>query len=80
MENYEIAVFDVPRAFKQADMDEMVHVRIKEKMVELLLEIDKEMYEPCITLKRGEKVMYGELLKAMYGTLGAARVLWEEIS
>lgn len=38
-------------------------------MVELLLEIDQEMYGPCVMMERGEKVMYMELLKALYGML-----------
>jgi hypothetical protein len=64
----------------QADMDELVHVRFTGKMVELLLEIDEQMYSPCVTLERGEKVMYVELLKALYGTLRAARLFWEKLT
>lgn len=80
MEGREVAVFDVPGAFMQADMDELVHMRFTGKMVELLLEIDRGMYEPCIVVERGEKVMYVELLKALYGTLRAARLFWEKLS
>ena len=54
MEGREVAVFDVPGAFVQADMDELVHVRFTGKMVDLLLEIDSAMYEPCVTIERGE--------------------------
>jgi len=68
----EVAVFDVPGAFMQADMDELVHVQFTGKMVELILEIDWKMYKPCVTMECGEKVMYVELLKALYGTLRAA--------
>lgn len=80
MENREVAVVDVPGAFMQADMDEEVHVKFTGRMVDLLLEIDHEMYEPCVTYERGEKVMYVELLKALYGTLRAARLFWEKLS
>ena len=61
----------------QADMDELVHVRFTGKMVDLLLEIDPEMYGPCVVIEKGEKVIYIELLKARYGTLRAARLFWE---
>jgi hypothetical protein len=64
----------------QADMDELVHVRFTGKMVNLLLEIDREMYEPYLTEESGERVMYVELLKALYGTLRAARLFWEKLS
>ena len=50
------------------------------KMVELLLQIDQHMYEPCVVEERGEKVLYVELLKALYGTLRAARLFWEKLS
>lgn len=80
MEGREVAVFDVPGAFMQADMDELVHVRFTGKMVELLLEIDEDMYAPCVVMERGEKAMYVELLKALYGTLRAARLFWEKLS
>ncbi|GKY97397.1 hypothetical protein MPSEU_000698200 [Mayamaea pseudoterrestris] len=80
MEGREVAVVDVPGAFMQAEMDELVHVRFTGKMVELLLEIDREMYEPCVTMENGEKVIYVELLMALYGTLRAARLFWEKLS
>ena len=69
MEGRKVAVFNVPGAFIQADKDELVHVRFTGKMVELLLEIDKDMYEPCVTTEGRQQVMYVELLKALYGTL-----------
>jgi hypothetical protein len=46
LENHDIAVVDIPGAFMQVDLDdEMIHVRLTGKMVELLLEIDHELYE-----------------------------------
>lgn len=46
----------------------------------MLLEIDREMYEPYVVIEKGMKVMYVELLKALYGTLRAARLFWEKLS
>ena len=34
-----------------------------------LLEIDEEMYAPYVTWEGSQKVMYVELLKALYGTI-----------
>ena len=73
-------MIDVPGAFMQADMDELVHVRFTGKMVDQLLEIDREMYGPCVVQEGKEKVMYVELLKALYGTVRAARLFWEKLS
>jgi hypothetical protein len=80
MEGRDVAVIDVPGAFMQADIDELVHVRFNGKMVDLLLEIDPAMYGPCVTTEGKEKVMYVELLKALYGTVRAARLFWEKLT
>ena len=80
MEGREVAVIDVPGAFMQADMDELVHVRFTGKMVELLMEIDPDMCGPCIVKEGRETVLYVELLKALYGTLRAARLFWEKLT
>ena len=80
MEGREVAVFDVTSAFMQADMEKLVYVRFNGKMVDILLEIDKAMYAPCVVVEHGEKVMYVELLKVLYGTLQAARLFWEKLS
>ena len=79
-EGRDVATMDIPGAFMQADMDELVHVRFTGVMVELLLEIDRKMYEPYIVYERKEKAMYVELLKALYGTLRAAQLFWKKLS
>ena len=48
-------------------------------MVDKLLEIDHELYSSYVTVEQGEKVMYMELLKALYGTLQAAWLFWEKL-
>ena len=75
-----VAIVDVPGAFMQADMDPGVYMRINGKMAMLLLEIDHEMYSPYVVMEKGKKVIYVELLKALYGTLRAARLFWELMS
>ncbi len=79
LEEREVAVLDIPGAFMQADQDEEVFVRFEGKMAELLLEIDREMYEPYVKYERGKLVLYVELLKALYGQLKAARLFWEKL-
>ena len=76
-ENRKVAVLDVPGAFMQVDMDELVHVQFSGEMVDKLLEIDHELYSGYMTIEHGEKVMYVELLKTLYGTLRAAWLFWE---
>ena len=64
----------------QADIDELVYVRFTGEMVNMLLQIDSEMYKDYVVVERGEQVMYMELLKALYSTLRAARLFWQELS
>ena len=71
-ENRKVAVLDVPGAFMQVDMDELVHVWFEGEMVDKLLEIDHDLYASYVSEENGKKVMYVELLKALYGTLRAA--------
>ena len=78
-ENRKVAVLDVPGAFMPVDMDELIHVRFRGEMVDKLIEIDPELYSGYVTEENGEKVMYVELLKALYGTLHAARLFWEKL-
>ena len=80
LENRDVAVLDVPGAFMQADIDELVRVRLTGEMVNMLLQIDKEMYKDYVVMEKGEQVMYMELLKALYGTLCAACLFWQELS
>ena len=78
-ENRKVAVLDVPSAFMQVDMDKLVHVCFCGEMVDKLLEIDHKIYSSYVTEEQGEKVMYVELLKALYGTLQAAQLFWEKL-
>eukprot|EP00934_Nitzschia_sp_Nitz4_P008823 Nitzschia sp. Nitz4//scaffold544_size3429//46//666//NITZ4_009268-RA/size3429-processed-gene-0.4-mRNA-1//-1//CDS//3329554276//8813//frame0 len=78
-EGRHVAVVDVPGAFMQADMDELVLMRITGAAVDILIDIDQS-YRQFIGYERGAKVLYVELLKALYGTLRAARLFWELLS
>ena len=80
LEGREVVVLDVPRAFMQADIDELVHVRFTGETVNMLLQIDSEMYKDYVVMEKGEQVMYMELLKALYGTLHAAHLFWQKLS
>jgi hypothetical protein len=58
----------------QADMDDLVHLRLTDQTVDLLLEIDWATYGPFITHEGKERLMYVELIKAHYGTLKAVKL------
>eukprot|EP00980_Cylindrotheca_fusiformis_P010187 scaffold2267_cov92-Cylindrotheca_fusiformis.AAC.6 len=71
-------VVDFPGAFMQADIDELIHVKLVGDIAELLLRVDPT-YERFVTYKKGKKVIYTELDKALYGTLQAALLFWENL-
>ena len=64
----------------QAEIDELVHVQLTGAMVNMLLQINHEMYKDYVAIERWEQVMYMELLKALYGTLQATPLFWQKLS
>jgi len=75
-ENRDVAIVDIPGAFMQADMDELVHMKLEGKMAELLVRLDPKLYRKYIQVEKGRNVLYVELKKALYGTLRAALLFW----
>ena len=79
-EGRNVASVDIPGAFMQANMDEAVHVQLKGTMAELLIKMDPKLYRKYVRKKRGNTVLYVELLKALYKTLRAALLFWKLLS
>ena len=46
-------------------------------MVNKVLEIDKEMYAPCVAYEKGGRVLNVELLRALYGTVKVNCLFWQ---
>ena len=70
---------DVPGAFIQADMDELVHIKLEGDVAILLIKIDPS-YERFLTYERNKPVIYAKLNKALYGTVQAAYLFWKNLS
>jgi hypothetical protein len=79
-EGRDVATANVPGAFMQVEMDEVVHVRLEGVMVDLLTELDPKKYEPCVITQNEKKVLYVQLMKALYGTMRAALLFWQKLS
>jgi Reverse transcriptase (RNA-dependent DNA polymerase) len=79
-EQRDVATVDIPGAFMQADMDEVVHMRLEGKMAELLSKVDPDLYQPYIKTVGGKPVLYVVLKKALYGTLRAALLFWQKLT
>jgi hypothetical protein len=63
----------------QVDIDELVHVIFQGKMVEMLIEIDREMYSPYVVYEHGEMVLYVELEGTVRNTPGRTLVLGKAV-
>ena len=79
-EKRDVATIDIPGAFMQADMEDIVHMKLEGTMAELLVKIDPELYRKYIQVENGKTVLYVELRKALYGTLKAALLFWKKLT
>jgi hypothetical protein len=75
-ERRDIAIIDIPNAFIQTlvvDKAKQVIIRIRGELVDILVMIVPEVYEPYVTIdKKGNNQILVEYLNALYGTMVAA--------
>jgi hypothetical protein len=79
-ERRKVTPYDVPGAFMQVDVDEIVHVRLVGPLAELLTKVDPALYAKYLAMENGKQVLYVQLQKALYGTLSAAMLFWKDLS
>ena len=77
-ENRYTVTCDVPGAFMQADIDELIHLRLDGELAELLIKVDAS-YQKFLTYEGKTPVIYTQLSKALYGTLQAALLFWRKL-
>jgi hypothetical protein len=71
---------DIPRAFLQTDVDEVIHVRLQGPLATLLTKVDPKLYTKYLEHdKKGKPVLYVKLRKAIYDTLQAAMLFWKDL-
>eukprot|EP00978_Attheya_sp_CCMP212_P009274 scaffold21935_cov53-Attheya_sp.AAC.2 len=51
-ENRDVAIVDIPGSFMQADMDELVHMKLEGKMAELLVRLDPKLYRKYVQVAK----------------------------
>ena len=80
-EERKVVTVDIPGAFMHADMDELVHMKMRGPMAELLVRVDPAKYRKYLVKdKSGNDILYVELTKALYGTCQAALLFWKNLS
>ena len=78
-ERRKVITVDIPGAFMQADVDELIHVKLEGDVALLLIKIDPT-YQQFLTYERNRPVIYAELKKALYGTVQAAYLFWQNLT
>ena len=75
-EERDVAVINIPNTFIQTRVEnekDMVDIRVRGVLVGLLIEIAPDVYGPYVKLdKNGTKVLILQLLNAIYGTMVAS--------
>ena len=77
-EKRDIMSADVPNAFIQTEMPqgkERVMMKITGVLVDMLVQLDPKLYGPHVVYENGRKVIYVQVLRAIYGMLTAS-LLW----
>ena len=79
-ERRKVVTCDVPGAFMQVDIDEVVHVRLEGALAELLTKVDPALYTEYLVKENGTTILYIQLDKALYGTLSASMLFWKDLT
>ena len=80
-EGRDVMTCNIPNAFIQAEMpevkdgDKRVIMKITGVLVDMLVEINPKQYRPYVFYENKKKVLYVQVLRAIYGMLEAA-LLW----
>ena len=64
-EGRDVATVDIPGACLQAEMDELVYMKIEGSMFDLLVELDPNRYKQFVTFGNNKKLLYVKLKKAL---------------
>ena len=79
-EGRKVATVDIPGAFMQADMDELVYVKFQGEMADALTRIDPERYAKFVVQEKGKSVVYAALSKVLYGTIRGSLLFWQRLT
>jgi hypothetical protein len=80
IERRDVATSDVPRAFMLSKMRGKVVMKLEDLLAEIILKIDPKKYTKYVVKENGKDVIYVILNKALYGTLQAALLFWQNLS
>ena len=59
--------------------EEIVHMKMRGKLAEILVQVAPEIYRDYVTIENGKKVLYVKLQKALYGMLKSALLFYKKL-
>ena len=80
-EKRDVMTTDIPNAFVQTEMpevkegEERIVMKITGVLVDMLVQLNPDLYGPHVVFERGERVLYVQVMRAIYGMLQSA-LLW----
>ena len=74
----DVSVCDVAGAFLKAEQPDFVLLHVTGPAIDAVVKANEEKYKKFVTYEGKTRVLYLQLLKAMYGTLTAA-LLWYQM-
>ena len=79
-EERDMAIVDVGSASLHSENDEEILMKLRGKIVELLVQLEPTMYQKYVTVgPNREPILYVRLLKALYGQLRSALLLYKKL-
>jgi len=69
------ATADVTGAYLNAKMDEFLVMKIEGDMIGYMVQVDPKKYAPHVRVEHGRKVLYVQILRALYGCIRSG-LLW----
>lgn len=77
----DVMTLDVPNAFVQTDIpkkSERIIMKIRGPLVDILVKINPEMYRDYVVMEGNSKVLYVQMLKALYGMILASMLYYQK--
>jgi hypothetical protein len=78
-ENREVVTIDIPGAFLHAKNEDYVVMQMNGTLAELMAKTDPKLYRNYLIDKKGKKVLYLHLQKALYGMLKSALLFYQKL-
>jgi hypothetical protein len=75
----EVVTIDIPGASLHATNDNYVVMRMNETLTDLMAKIDPKLYRKYLTDKKGKKVLYVHLQKALYKMMKSALLFYRKL-